>query len=100
MTLFGNINWNINTGTLPQNAANVAIDWIRTGVGPDGNIKLWFPLGSLTKILIPVNYKPHQLPDLFHLLGAIYSFYQSPLTDQYASKIRRKGQPLPVTIPI
>ncbi len=64
---------------LPKGMKNVTINWNAWTIKPDGNISLVFPIHKYggAKVL---NYSPQQLPNLLHLLGAITSFYQSPMT--------------------
>ncbi len=63
----------------PKGMKNVKINWFDWNVKSDGNISLVFPTHKFggAKVL---NYSPRQLPDLIHILGAILSFYQTPVT--------------------
>ena len=87
------INWRITDNTI-QSVTNQALDWSVTGTQPDGNISLALPLDVDRDILYDeddpsslwyfklLRYNPNNIPDVRHLLGAIHSYYNAPITKE------------------
>lgn len=50
----------------------------------EGYVKISFPIGDPNnRIYVTENYKSEQLPNIFALLGAIYTFYNQSLDFEY-----------------
>ena len=91
--------WYINEEP-PEGFTNANTDWQKWGVQSDGNIQLTFPLNIVgpvdVQVLVSRRYDPKQMPTILHIMGAIRTFYQSPMTTEDAQLLlARKDKPGP-----
>ena len=71
--------------SMPKNTKNFPINWDELGGNTvDNTINLKFPIHKYSKPRVTAMYWLKQLPDLEHLLGAISTFYQQPITKAHA----------------
>ncbi len=91
--LFGDVYWNVKNETnqifdetLGRNVSipNESINWSALGIRPDGTIVLQIYMAFYVKDIV---YYATDIPDLYHLLGAIRTFYYSPITIEDAEGI-------------
>ncbi len=67
--------------TIPEDTENFTINWDELGgVKPYDTIGLKFQIDKYSNAVKMLVYRPDQLLDLRHLLGAISYFYQQPIT--------------------
>ncbi len=75
--------WYIND-QLPEGFTNVNTKWQTWGIQPDGTIQIIYQIDFDGKVHVSRRYDPNQIPTILHILGAINSFYQSPMTTEDA----------------
>ncbi len=79
--------WNVNDNHMPLNLANVATNWSAWGLEPDGSIMFAYSLGDTHRTDVFVKYDPNTMPTVAHILGAIRTYYFSPMTRETAQEL-------------
>ncbi len=80
-TLFYNINWTIDNSQV-SNIPNQNINWNQTGITNANTIFIEVPTDINSQEWKKLTYRASDIPTLHHLLGAIYTFYASPISTE------------------
>ena len=95
--LFADTEWEVTNNTIQVHSTdldqvitipNKIINWSALGMRPDGTIVLRYTIDRIFKDVV---YSAANIPDLYHLLGAIRTFYYSSISIEDAENIENES---------